>query len=528
MSTFFRKASSVRAFSGCFGALNGTPNGMRIKCFSQVIIPQRNEVDEATEMKKEKPKKTNEEVLKKRDEIIDTLEFYRKMDKKDGSTLTPGKDKSLFEVYREVKFFLKENEGSHMDVVAGLLNRLVDTIREVRDVQTARVLLDLLVSRIENCGQSGLTAEQVVKQLNLKPKITKLLQVIIDAGNDVTGAITFLKNAKNQQGQTAAYIGTSAFTVVLNGLVAQLKVKNPTCEYNTIVMKRAMELFNWMDESDEVLVPPDEFTFTTLIKGFALINDMAMAVELFNQMSTEYGMKPPAVTKAVILEGYVNERNTDKAYEFFKVHCNEPLGSYYNTLVTGFTNDGKLNKAYDLIDEMKNRNIPVSTETFNAFLLGLLRSKNYSQQDIELILRTMEITKLTPNAKTYSLIIRSLIQHGKLDEAIAYYALHPEAIFGAKIIASSLLKAGRLEEADTLMNQMMETHRKYNIDPKMVSIVFEQLIKVLLSVGCLRQANYWKKQLPRLSFVSFNAANNFNSSKTKMNHRHNPRHKNNK
>ncbi|KAG2388010.1 hypothetical protein C9374_000860 [Naegleria lovaniensis] len=447
---------------------------------------------------------TYEEVVKRKNEIMDTLDFYTKMKKANTPVPLPSSSNKaqgpLFEVYREVKFFLNENERYHLGVVGTLLDKLVDTIREVGDVETARTLLNLLTSRIDNCKNMDLSPEVVVKKLKLKPKITKLLQIIITQGNDVAGAIAFLRNSKNEHGQTAPYIGTSAFTVVLNGLVNEIKVFKPTCEHNSVVMKRAMELFNWMDESDEVLVPPDEFTFTALIRGYALICDMGMAMELYNQMSTEYGMKPPIVTKEIIIEGYIKEGNVDKAYEFFKENCTEEYDAYYNSLIAGFTQDGKLDKAYELVDEMISKNVTVSTSTYNSFLSGLVRSKNYTQQDIDAILKSMETRKLKPNSKTFSLIIKCLIQQGRLNEAIEYYGQHPEAIAGAKVIAASLLKTGRLEEAENLMEQMITEYKKHSmVDPHTMSRTIQYLIKIMLSVGSVKRAAFWRKQLPRIT-----------------------------
>ncbi|KAL9656510.1 hypothetical protein ABK040_005273 [Willaertia magna] len=517
MKQLFKKCGNIKLISSTHFKLFNSSRSTSKQCFSTCIsfrIPnddssqiETSDITSNTDSNKLSTrelhlqiKKENEAMLKKKEEIMSTLEFYKSMTRKEGSTLASDKQKSpLFEVYREVKLFLSNHEinRKHYFVLAStLLNNLIETISHLGDVETSRTLLQLLLIRVDGCPKLGISPEVFVRKLKLGPKCTKLVKVIVDSG-DIQAGIKFLQSSKNEKGFTAPYVETPAFTVVLNGIIKQQKLHKPQCEENVNIMKRAMQLFNWMIESDEVLVSPDEFTFATIIKGYCNIRDMGMALDLYNQMSTEYGIKPGATSKKTMIDGFIREGNVDKAYEFFLENCKgERYDDYYCALITGFTQENQLDKAYNLLGEMKQKDMKPSIEAYNAFLLGIVRSKMYDQSDVTQILKHIESLNLTPNSKTHGLVIKSLIQHGKLDEAMEYYFQFRDSIYGAKFIIVSLIKTGRVDEAEALLTEICENYSaKYGIDKTGMRSILENIISLLIKTQNIKKATKWKKIL---------------------------------
>ncbi|TQD80566.1 hypothetical protein C1H46_033870 [Malus baccata] len=114
------------------------------------------------------------------------------------------------------------------------------------------------------------------------------------------------------------------------------------------LVEKAMEVFQWMEKKDAV-------SWTSVISGLAVNGFADSALEFFSQMLRE-GVRPTHGTFVGILLACAHAGLVEKGLEYFesmeKIHGLMPEMKHYGCVVDLLSRSGKLEKAYEFIQNM--------------------------------------------------------------------------------------------------------------------------------------------------------------------------------
>lgn len=190
--------------------------------------------------------------------------------------------------------------------------------------------------------------------------------------------------AKNNEISFAEYI----FKVMVSN-----NIQPSIVTYNTLIdsyfkqnrYNQAWILFELLKKSDK---KPDNFTYTTMINGLK-------------------SMERPDLTKAFTLFAEYKQ-------------INKPDQIIYNCLLDACINSGDLNRAHELLCEMKqDSSVKLDEITYNTLIKGCCKSRRLNQA-IEYY-EEMKSLHIRPNRITHNSLIDTCVKSGKMREAWRFY-----------------------------------------------------------------------------------------------------------
>nr|KJB20076.1 hypothetical protein B456_003G131800 [Gossypium raimondii]KJB20077.1 hypothetical protein B456_003G131800 [Gossypium raimondii] len=162
--------------------------------------------------------------------------------------------------------------------------------------------------------------------------------------------------------------------------------------------------FELLDQIEELGLAPNVVIYTTLIDGCCKNGDLEQAKLLFAKME-ELGLVPNEYTYTVLINGLFKRGLENDGLELYekmqlmKVYCSE----------------GKVGKAFEMFDEMRERGVACNVVTYNILIGGLCREKRL--REAEKLVDQMKRTGLSPNLITYNSLIDGFCNVGKLEKA---------------------------------------------------------------------------------------------------------------
>jgi pentatricopeptide repeat protein len=228
-------------------------------------------------------------------------------------------------------------------------------------------------------------------------------------------------------------------------------------------MDRARELMTQIKELHAV----DVITYNTLLKGYCSTGDLKGARELFDEMD-EAGLHPNDVS--------------------------------YNCLINAAVSKGAFVEAWDMIDLMRAKGVPVDKYTLSIVMKSLKRN-----QDVNMVTRGLALLDETgidvcSDEVLLNNVLETCTRHQQLDRLVALLEdfsrckLNPTVHTYACIIkACSALK--QPEKCKTFWKDMTEQRA---LEPN--DIVFGCMLDALVCNGCVDDAvelfQAWKKRIP--------------------------------
>jgi pentatricopeptide repeat protein len=120
---------------------------------------------------------------------------------------------------------------------------------------------------------------------------------------------------------------------------------------------------------------PNYVTYTSLIYGYALRQDMKQATHYFDEMIAR-GERPSDITYYSMIRGYVSIKDIDNAERIMEQMIAAkitPTMVVYNRMMYGYSLSLQMHKAEQLYEKMKkDSNIPPDMYTFNCILRGYI------------------------------------------------------------------------------------------------------------------------------------------------------------
>jgi len=164
-------------------------------------------------------------------------------------------------------------------------------------------------------------------------------------------------------------------------------------------------------------------TFNTLMDACARSERMNHANELLKEMDRQ-NIKPNLVTYSTILKGYCQENKLDKALDLVQSMKNTtdfiPDEIMYNSLLNGCARLGLFKKGMDLLDEMQQVGIKPSNFTL-SILVKLASRGRQLEAAFELCQDLPKQYNFRLNVHVYSNLVHACIQHKDTRRALTVF-----------------------------------------------------------------------------------------------------------
>ena len=159
-------------------------------------------------------------------------------------------------------------------------------------------------------------------------------------------------------------------------------------------------------------VKPENYIFNLLIDGCAKEGYSKKAFNLFTKMR-QRGLKVTGATYTSLFNACANapwsQDGLIKARRLREILLEkgfEPNISNYNVMIKAFGRCKDLKTAFLIVDEMTDKNMPISVETFNFMLQGCVSDKEFGFRHALLVWHKMYQRSLKPDIFSFNLMLR--------------------------------------------------------------------------------------------------------------------------
>ena len=233
-------------------------------------------------------------------------------------------------------------------------------------------------------------------------------------------------------------------------------------------------------------IKPDNFTYTTLINGLKNNKEGGMDLKRAFCLFEEYkeNSQPDQIIYNCLLDACINAGDLNKAYQLLEEMKATPTIQLdeitYNTLIKGCGRKKRLNDAITLFEEMKSMGITPNRISFNSLLDSCVKCNkmNIAWKYYE---EMTKVFKITPDNFTYSILVNGIkTNHSNRDELLRAIQLLEEiqedgSFKADEILYNSLIDACvKFNEIGKSLSLFEEMKRK-NIEPS--SVTYGILIK---------------------------------------------------
>ncbi|KAK7270729.1 hypothetical protein RJT34_26112 [Clitoria ternatea] len=205
---------------------------------------------------------------------------------------------------------------------------------------------------------------------------------------------------------------------------------------------------------------------------------------------TERGEQPDVITYSILMNGYCLNNDVDGARKLFDMMIKSRLVPdvwCYNILIQGYCKTERLDKAMNLFKDMRVNNLVPNIVTYNSLVDGLCKSGRilYAWQLVD---EMHFCGQPPPNVTTYNILLQSLCRIEHVDKAIALFRLlisrrsFAPNVWSYNILISSCFKNSRIHEAMILFRDMCFKDLVPNLQ------TYNMLIDGLYKVGKLKAA----------------------------------------
>jgi pentatricopeptide repeat protein len=164
-------------------------------------------------------------------------------------------------------------------------------------------------------------------------------------------------------------------------------------------------------------------TYNLLIDACARSCDMARVPTLLKEMSQQH-IEPNVITFSTIVKGYCQENQLDKAFDLLEDMKHgksfKPDEITYNTLLDGCARHGLLERGLCLLQDMQDAGVPPSN--FTLSVLVKLASRSYRlEKAFDLCADISKKYRFKLNVHVYNNLINACIQHREVDRALEVF-----------------------------------------------------------------------------------------------------------
>merc|ERR1719329_926962 len=168
-------------------------------------------------------------------------------------------------------------------------------------------------------------------------------------------------------------------------------------------------------------IRPNVITYSTMLKGHCQMGSIQTAFSVLEEMKRETKLRPDEIMYNSLLDGCAQNNLVEEGLALLQEMQNEgvaPSNFTLSILVKMMNRARKLNSAFAVVEEITTKygfkaNVHVYTNLIQACISNRQLHKAFT------VLETMLKERISPENRTYSILIRASISHGQFDQAIA-------------------------------------------------------------------------------------------------------------
>jgi len=161
-------------------------------------------------------------------------------------------------------------------------------------------------------------------------------------------------------------------------------------------------------------------TYGSMIKAYGQVADVDRAWEVWNEME-ERAVRPTPITIGCMVEALVTNGRAQMAWELIQtqLRSEERRGCIntviYSTLLKGFALMKRIDRVFDVYEEMRGQDISCNTITYNTMLDACAKCGTMDRASALLV--DMRTVNVEPDIITYSTIVKGYCLEGDIDRA---------------------------------------------------------------------------------------------------------------
>ena len=296
-----------------------------------------------------------------------------------------------------------------------------------------------------NCLEEGISILGTMTGMGIIPEESITTGIIDICGK--TGKLKKAETVYNLLKSTRIPMGVVTFNALIEACVRCQK------------MATAWEL---LDEMNREGCVPDNFTYSSLIKGIKNEGENANLERAFGLLSTLKAVKsmaPDEILYNCLLDACISTKKIDKALELFNEMPSRDEISY-NTLIKGFSQGRHLEKAIEILETMKKSGVRPNEVTYNSIIDTCIRCNQSSMA--WRYLDEMEASNLMPDNFTYSTLVKGIKgDHCNQELYRIFRILERGRISPDEVLYNCLIDAcvrvGDVNKAVEVFNQMKDS-----------------------------------------------------------------------
>lgn len=204
---------------------------------------------------------------------------------------------------------------------------------------------------------------------------------------------------------TRACINTVVYSTVLKGFAVE---------------KRLDKVFAVYEEMKAKGIACNTITYNTMLDACAKCSAMDRASTLMQHMK-EFAVEPDIITYSTILKGYCMEGDVNRAFQVLEEMKKDdkftPDEIMYNSILDGCAKEHRVDDALKLLDEMNAAGIRPSNYTL-SILVKLLGHARRLPQAFHMVEDMSKKYGFRPNVQVYTCMVQACVMNRRLDQAL--------------------------------------------------------------------------------------------------------------
>ena len=167
---------------------------------------------------------------------------------------------------------------------------------------------------------------------------------------------------------------------------------------------------------------PDEILYNCIMDACLRFNQVDKMLELYKEM-LDNNISPSSVTCGIVIKGYGMKGDVDlalKVYQHMKINKIEISSVTYGCLINVCVKNNRLTKAFELYESLTKEGIEMNTILYTTLIKAYSKTHNINKV-IEILNIMIKSDKAKPNIITYNTVIDCCMKCNNFDLAYKYY-----------------------------------------------------------------------------------------------------------
>ena len=214
------------------------------------------------------------------------------------------------------------------------------------------------------------------------------------------------------------------YTTIIKGLNKDSFSSNNSNNINDFKNKSKdeLDLAFQLFEKVKQFSKPDEILYNCIMDACLRFNKVDKMLELYKEM-LENNISPSSVTCGIVIKGYGMKGNVESAlnvYQHMKVNKIEISNITYGCLINVCIKNNKLSKAFELYESLKRERIEMNTILYTTLIKAYSKTRNLNKV-IEILNVMLKSKSSKPNIITYNIVIDCCIKCNNYNLAYKYF-----------------------------------------------------------------------------------------------------------